>query len=479
MSTEPHQITRFAEQGFWEQGHSPALSPLDGRYHATAAPLANWLSEDALNRARLHVEAAWIEFLTDSGIIPGCEPLSTKQRNYLYQLSLDFNEQRRTRLAELESETRHDVKAVEYLVREHMLAGDPKLAGLVELAHFLCTSEDINNLSYALCVREALHQVWIPAADGLVADLRKIASATADIPMLARTHGQPATPTTVGKELAVFVSRLESQASHIKGTPILGKLNGATGTYSAHVAVLPKVDWQQASQQFVESLGLVWNPLTTQIEPHDWQIRLYTELEHFNLIAHNLATDCWQYISLGYFKQRSEGSTGSSTMPHKINPIRFENAEANLEMSNAVLGALATNLATTRMQRDLTDSSLQRNIGVGFGYSLVAIENLRGGLARLDVDTDLVLRDLNAHPEVLSEAIQQALRLAALTGSEASEEPYTLLKTITRGHMVSLEDMRDVIRNADMSTELRSRLLAMTPADYTGLAPKLVDSAED
>ncbi len=474
MPSKTHHSPRFADQGFWEETHAPALSPLDGRYRATAAPLADWLSEDALNRARLYVEVAWVEFLTDRGVIPGHGPLSDEDSAYLYQLPSNFDQQRRERLAEFEAETRHDVKAVEYLLREHMAAGGSEISSLVELAHFLCTSEDINNLSYALCVREALHQVWLPAATNLMVDLSALAASAADVAMLSRTHGQPATPTTMGKELAVFVGRLQTQISHINATPILGKLNGATGTYSAHVAVLPDVDWQDLSDQFVESLGLEWNPLTTQIEPHDWQVRLYSELEHFNRIAHNLATDCWQYISLGYFKQRSEGSTGSSTMPHKINPIRFENAEANLEMSNAVLGALAANLATTRMQRDLTDSSLQRNIGVGFGYSLVALENLRGGLARLDVDRQLMAEDLAAHPEVLSEAVQQALRLAALTGSDSSDEPYALLKNLTRGRQVTLEDIREVIRKAQMPRDLQDRLLSMEPADYIGLARSLV-----
>lgn len=474
----------FAQTGWHEPDFSPALSPLDGRYRSAAGPLTNWLSEDALNRARLYVEINWIVFLTRNQVIKGIAPLTDAQELYLRDLPGNFNVSRRERLAQFEQETRHDVKAVEYLVREHLEnSNQPELLKLLELTHFLCTSEDINNLSYALCIKEALAQVWVPAAQQLVDDLASLSANSADAAMLARTHGQPATPTTMGKEMAVFVARLQNQIDHIKAAPIVGKLNGATGTYSAHVAVLPDADWQALSKSFVESLGLTWNPITTQIEPHDWQANLYSHVEHFNRIAHNFATDIWMYISLGYFKQRSEGSTGSSTMPHKINPIRFENAEANLEMSNAVLGALAANLTTTRMQRDLTDSSLQRNIGIGFGYSLVAIENLKSGLKNLALNEELLAEDLAKHPEVLSEAVQQALRLAALTtepteGAQA-QEPYALLKNLTRGKEVSIQDIRAVIESANLPEPLRSKLLTMEPKDYIGIAPVIARETVD
>lgn len=483
--TEHQPTSTFGSLGPLPSGERAALSPLDGRYRAIAAPLADWLSEEALNRARLFVEVRWIEFLLEQRVIPGLPELNDDARDHLRSLPAQFTDNQRRRLADLEAETRHDVKAVEYLVREH-ISERPDLAPLAELVHFLCTSEDINNLAYALSIQAALRRVWLPAATGLRDTLAKMAHRAAFQPMLARTHGQSATPTTMGKELAVFVSRLTRQLDRIKSTRFQGKLNGATGTYSAHAAVLPDADWRTLSRQFVESLGLVWNPLTTQIEPHDWQVDLYQDVVHLNRIAHNLATDCWTYISLGYFEQKTEGTTGSSTMPHKVNPIRFENAEANLEMSNAVLEVLASSLSTTRLQRDLSDSSLQRNIGVGFGYSLVAIDNLRSGLSRLTVADKRMADELDAHPEVLSEAVQQALRLASLLSSTASNgnqneggpEPYALLKNLTRGRTVTIEDIRAVVRSADMPATLKDRLLQMSPADYTGLAPELARGVE-
>ncbi len=474
----------------WTTDRFVPLSPLDGRYRASVQPLAPWLSEEGLNRMRLHIEAEWFVFALDSGLFPGVAPLTEEESEYVRSLPREYTGDQRERLAQLEAETRHDVKAVEYLLREHLQAAPgSRLAELQELAHFLCTSEDINNLSYALCVKTAMEQVWIPAAKRLVGQLSQMAHDYAGVPMLARTHGQPATPTTVGKELAVFASRMGQQLDRIQNAEYRGKFNGATGTYSAHVAVLPTIDWQQTSSDFVSSLGLTWNPVTTQIEPHDWQGNLFGDVIHFNRIAHNLATDCWMYISLGYFKQnlQGEGNTGSSTMPHKVNPIRFENAEANLEMSDGVLEVLSRTLATSRMQRDLSDSSMQRNIGIGLGYSLVALDNLLTGLSKLDVDQELVARDLEDHPEVLSEAIQQALRVAALVATASSadagtddsattaKEPYKMLKDLTRGRQVQLEDLRLVVRESNLPSDLRDRLLSMKPSDYIGIAEDLAD----
>lgn len=459
--------------------HQPpsALSPLDGRYREITEPLGRWLSETGLNQARIDVEVAWMLFLLQRELIPAMEPLTPAQVDYLRSINIFTDEARRTRLAELEAETRHDVKAVEYLIRESLPeAPDGGLDHLAELVHFLCTSEDINNLAYALTVRAAVEQVWLPQAEALRDELLAMARRYADVPMLARTHGQPATPTTMGKEIGVFAARMTRALGRVRGAEYLGKLNGATGTYSAHVSVLPAVDWVQVSREFVESLGLTANLVTTQIEPHDWQVELYSAVTHFNRVAHNLATDCWGYISLGYFRQNlaGQGSTGSSTMPHKVNPIRFENAEANLEMSEGVFEVLSRTLATARFQRDLSDSSMQRNIGVAFGYSLVALDNLRRGLASLQLDRDLLAAELDDHPEVLSEAVQQALRLGSLTNpDDDGPEPYLLLKQLTRGRTVSLEDLREVIAGAGLPEELEQTLLQMTPADYVGLAEDL------
>ncbi len=473
------------EPGFWEEDFQPPLSPLDGRYRRYAAPLSLWLSEEALNRARLYVEVRWLAFVLDAEVIKGLPKLTQEEMQYLLSLPRNFRSESRTQLAAFEAETRHDVKAVEYLLRNHLEnSGNPKLAAYVELAHFLCTSEDINNLAYALSVKAALEQVWLPKAKELARTLQTMSQRFAATKMLARTHGQPATPTTLGKELKVFATRLENQLEIIEATPIFGKLNGATGTFSAHLALFPGAPWQELSKTFVESLGLSWQSVTTQIEPHDWQIALYDRCSHFGRIAHNLATDMWSYISLGYFKQQAEGTTGSSTMPHKVNPIRFENAEANLEMSDAIFTVLSKSLSTTRMQRDLSDSALQRNIGVAFGYSLVALENLTAGLGRLSANDELMAGELDAHPEVISEAIQQALRVGVLLGVESGggvenesapehSDPYTALRELTRGHDVNLSDLHAQVRTGALPEELRARLLDLEPSSYTGLAEQI------
>lgn len=456
-----------------------ALGPLDGRYRSVVAPLVDHLSEAALNRERLHVEVEWFLHLADSGLFSSPQP-SPADRSYLRAVVSDFDGDTIAQLAEIERTTVHDVKAVEYLLRRHLAAAPEHEAGtvlpeLAELVHFACTSEDVNNLAYALLVRGAVTEVWLPAAGQLVAELAELARQTAAQPMLARTHGQPATPTTLGKELAVLAHRLRRQLRRIAGAEYLGKLNGATGTFAAHQVAVPEADWLATSRSFVEGLGLTWNPLTTQIESHDWQSELYGDIARFNRILHNLATDVWTYISLGYFVQvRGQGSVGSSTMPHKVNPIRFENAEANLELSCALLESLAATLVTSRLQRDLTDSTSQRNVGVAFGHSLLAIDNVRRGLAGLDVDAAALTRDLDANWEVLAEAIQTAMRAAAVAGVAGMADPYERLKELTRGRAVTPEALREFVAGLGLPDDVAARLSRLTPADYTGLAAKLV-----
>lgn len=451
-----------------------ALGPLDGRYRAQTAPLTDYLSEAALNRDRVHVEVEWFIHLCRERVLPGLEPLSEEQEAGLRRLATDFDADSVRRLAEIEAVTVHDVKAVEYFIGEHL--EQLGLARLTPLVHFGCTSEDINNLAYAVGIRDAVHQVWLPAARKLVAQVAQLAESARDVPMLSRTHGQPATPTTLGKEMAVLAHRLDRQVRHVADQEILGKINGATGTYAAHVASVPGADWQAVSRGFVEHLGLDWNPLTTQIESHDWQAELYSSMAHFNRVLHNLCTDVWSYISIGYFRQIPvAGATGSSTMPHKINPIRFENAEANLELSNALLDSLGSTLVTSRWQRDLTDSSAQRNIGVAMGHSLLAISNVAQGLAKLDVAQEVLAEDLDHNWEVLAEAIQMVMRAEAIAGTEGLDNPYERLKDLTRGHRVDQQRLQEFVAELGLSEEATARLSALTPATYTGLAAQLVD----
>ena len=448
------------------------LSPLDGRYREAVAPLAEFLSEAGLNRARTHVEVEWIIFLTQQGLF-GTSPLSNDAVTALRAHVSDFGQNDIDALAELEAVTRHDVKAVEYLVRSWLEAEG--LSSLAELTHITCTSEDINNLSYALTVRDALEKIWLPAFESTISGLRTLAQSHANTPMLSRTHGQPATPTTLGKEMAVFVYRLDRVRRQISENEFLGKFSGAAGNFAAHRIAEPEADWPALSQSFVESLGLTWNPLTTQIESHDWQAELYARMAHANRILHNAATDIWTYVSLGYFRQiPQEGATGSSTMPHKINPIRFENAEANLEISCALLDSLAATLVTSRMQRDLTDSSTQRNIGVAFGHSLLALQNLSRGLTELDVAVDALAADLEQNWEVLGEAIQTVIRAEVLAGRSTISDPYALLKELTRGKRLTAQDLRDFVSRLDVSDEAKSRLMALTPATYVGDSAALV-----
>lgn len=464
-----------------------ALGALDGRYRGVVAPLVNHLSEASLNRARVFVEVEWLIHLLDNHILPGAPELTDADRQYLRQITADFNGDAVTTLAQIEAETRHDVKAVEYYLKAKLDAAAEVLPGTVlpqlhEVVHIFCTSEDINNLSYALIIKAAVEQTWLPLAAALVNDIRERATQAADTPMLSRTHGQPATPTTLGKELAVFAHRLGRQLKRIKSTEYLGKINGATGTFSAHVTALPQVNWPEVSRTFVaDVLGLDWNPLTTQIESHDWQAELYADIARFNRIAHNFATDAWTYISWGFFHQNlaAQGSTGSSTMPHKVNPIRFENAEANLEISCALLEMLAATLVTSRLQRDLTDSSTQRNVGSALGHSYLALDNLRKGLAGVDFNAECMMQDLDENWEVLGEAIQQTMRVAAIAGAEGMENPYERLKELTRGNRVNGEEMRQFIASLGLPAEYEARLLELSPATYVGVASQLLKFLPD
>ena len=449
------------------------LSPLDGRYRAFVSELGEYLSEAGLNRARVRVEVEWLIALTDRSLFDSA-PLTAEQKVALRQLAIGFGQPEIDELATLEATTRHDVKAVEYLVRRRLEALG--LDHIAELTHFAATSEDINNLSYAVTVSEAVREVWLPKFRAVIDALRRRARDYRTDAMLARTHGQPATPTTMGKELAVFVFRLERIVRQIEASEYLGKFSGATGTFAAHVAAEPSVDWPVVSREFVEGLGLTWNPLTTQIESHDWQAELYSRVSHANRVLHNLATDVWAYISIGYFRQiPQEGATGSSTMPHKINPIRFENAEANLELSSAILDSLAATLVTSRMQRDLTDSTTQRNIGVGFGHSLLALDNILRGLGEIDIDRTLLAADLDSNWEILGEAIQTVIRAEVTAGRSSIEDPYLLLKELTRGKRINRADLVEFVSGLEIGDAAKQRLLELTPGTYVGLAGSLVD----
>jgi adenylosuccinate lyase len=451
-----------------------ALGPLDGRYRAAAAPLVDHLSEPALNRARLHVEVEWFIHLCETYAVPGARALTADETALLRAIPAQFGADGIREHAEIEKVTVHDVKAIEYYIKRRIEG--TSLEPLAELVHFACTSEDINNLSYALMVKGAVQQVWLPAADALVGQISELARSTAGVAMLSRTHGQTATPTTLGKELAVLAHRLRRQLRRVESQEYLGKINGATGTFGAHTAAVPDTDWIAVSQGFVEGLGLTWNPLTTQIESHDWQAELYADVARFGRILHNLATDVWTYISLGYFAQAAvAGAIGSSAMPHKINPIRFENAEANLEISAALFDTLGSTLVTSRLQRDLTDSTSQRNIGVAFGHSLLAIDNVRRGLGALSVNEAVLAADLDGSWEVLAEPIQSAMRAAAVAGVPGMENPYERLKDLTRGQTIDAAAIQTFVGGLELPADVKSRLSALTPGTYVGLAETLVE----
>ncbi|MEO5743814.1 MAG: adenylosuccinate lyase [Terracoccus sp.] len=455
-----------------------ALGALDGRYRGVVAPLVDHLSEAALNRQRVHVEIEWLINQTTHHVVPGVRSLTGDETAALRRVVDEFGPDQVAELGEIERVTVHDVKAVEYFLKQRLAEIAPADVdrGIAELIHFGATSEDINNLSYALMVKGSVEQVWRPRAGSLVEQVKALARELKDVPLLAHTHGQPATPTTMGKELAVLAHRLGRQLRRIDGQEYLGKFNGATGTFGAHALALPDVDWPAVSREFVEGLGLTWNPLTTQIESHDWQAELYSDIARFNRILHNLCTDVWTYISLGYFAQvRGHGTVGSSTMPHKVNPIRFENAEANLEVSNALLDVLGSTLVESRLQRDLTDSSMQRNIGTAFGHSLLALDNVSRGLSGLDAVPEAMARDLDRNWEVLGEPIQSAMRALGAQGVPGMDEPYERLKELTRGRRIDGDDLGEFVRGLGFPPEVEARFLALTPQTYTALAARLVD----
>ena len=453
------------------------LSPLDGRYAPLVADLAESFSEATLNRTRLEVEIEWLIALTDHGV-GGSSALSEQKKSALRAHVTNFSRDDVEKLASIEATTQHDVKAVEYFLRG--ILDDEGLSDISELAHFAATSEDINNLSYALMVKRSVTTVWMPEALAVHQTLVELAKKWRDIPMLARTHGQPATPTTFGKELAVFAHRLRTALDEVALCRYPGKFNGASGTYSAHVSAWPSADWPAISKAFVESLGLEWNPLTTQIESHDGQVRLFQRMNHAGRILHNLCTDAWTYISLGYLRQiPQEGATGSSTMPHKVNPIRFENAEANLEIAGGLFDTLSATLVTSRLQRDLTDSTTQRNIGVAMGHQMVALKNIQRGLSEVDVDADAMAHDLETNVEVLAEAIQTVIRAEIVAGHSSITDPYDVVKKLTRGKRVTPESLMEFVDTLDISDSAKASLRELRPATYTGLASSLVDYLDD
>ena len=441
-----------------------ALSSVDGRYASKTAALRPVCSEYGLIHRRTIVEIRWFQALCAHPGIPELPRLSSASSDYLDELVASFDEAAAGRVKEIESVTNHDVKAVEYFLKEKF-SRVPELAAHAEFLHFACTSEDINNLAYALMARDAHHDVMAPAMAKVDAALAGIASANAARPMLSRTHGQTASPTTLGKEIANVVQRLRRQVAVMESQQYLGKINGAVGNFNAHLSAYPDVDWPALSREFVESLGLVWNPYTTQIEPHDWMAELFHALARYHTILIDLCRDIWAYISIGYFKQKTvEGEVGSSTMPHKVNPIDFENAEGNLGVSNALLEHLASKLPRSRWQRDLTDSTVLRAIGTAYGHSLVALASLLKGLSKLEVNEARLDEDLDAAWEVLAEPIQTVMRRYGI------ENPYEQLKALTRGKAITAADLESFVNGLDLPAEARDALLALTPAGYTGNA---------
>ncbi|TAL73623.1 MAG: adenylosuccinate lyase [Rhodanobacter sp.] len=447
-----------------------ALSPLDGRYAGKVEALRPIFSELGLMHRRVHVEIEWLLALGNESTIGELPAFTPTQVKHLHTIADSFGIEEGARIKAIEATTNHDVKAVEYFIKER-IGADPALAQAREFVHFACTSEDINNLSYALMLRDARSEVLLPAMERVTAKLRELAHANAALPMLARTHGQTASPTTLGKELANVVARLARQREQLAAVAIPGKINGAVGNYNAHTIAYPEVDWRAFSQRFVESLGLTWNPYTTQIEPHDGIAEYCDAVRRANTILIDLARDTWGYISLGYFRQKlKDGEVGSSTMPHKVNPIDFENAEGNFGLANAMLDHFATKLPISRWQRDLTDSTVLRALGVAFGHTLVGYESLLKGLGKLTVNADRIESDLGASWEVLAEAVQTVMRRYGLP------QPYEQLKALTRGHGMTAQTMHDFIQQLDLPADAKQRLLALTPGTYTGLAADLAQA---
>ncbi|MGY0557025.1 adenylosuccinate lyase [Lysobacter sp. A421] len=444
-----------------------ALSPLDGRYAGKVDALRPIFSEFGLIKARVKVEVEWLLALANEPGIEELAPFSAEATARLRELADGLSVEDAARVKEIERTTNHDVKAVEYLIKER-LKNDVELGPALEFVHFACTSEDINNLSYALMLNEARQTVLLPRLDQLIEKLRAMAHEHAALPMLSRTHGQTASPTTVGKELANVVARLRRQGETLAAAPMPGKINGAVGNYNAHVAAYPDVDWPAFSQHFVHSLGLNWQPYTTQIEPHDGIAEICDAQRRIDTIAIDLCRDIWGYISLGYFKQSVKaGEVGSSTMPHKVNPIDFENAEGNFGIANALFGHFAVKLPISRFQRDLTDSTVLRALGTAFGHALIGYDALLRGLDKLTTNPERLAADLDASWEVLAEAVQTVMRRHGLPN------PYEQLKALTRGHGINEASMREFIDGLELPADARQRLLDMTPGSYIGHAEKL------
>ncbi len=449
-----------------------AVSSVDGRYAGRTVNLREIFSEYGLIRYRVIVEIRWFQALAASADIPRVATLSDTANGYLDGLIKDFDLEAAQRVKAIEATTNHDVKAVEYYLKE-CFAKQSELSGLSEFLHFACTSEDINNLSYALMMLDAREQVFLPAYADMEQALTAIASEHADVPMLSRTHGQTASPTTLGKEIANVAMRLQRQSETLQQQTVLGKINGAVGNFNAHITACPDVDWPQFARRFVESLGLNWNPWTTQIEPHDWMAESFHTISRYNTVLIDLCRDIWAYISIGYFGQKTiAGEIGSSTMPHKVNPIDFENAEGNLGVANALLGHLAEKLPLSRWQRDLTDSTVLRTIGTAAGHSVIAYASLLKGLGKLQLNEQRLADDLDDSWEVLAEPIQTVMRLYGI------ENPYEQLKALTRGKAINAEILAEFVKTLAIPDTARQQLLDLTPAAYTGNAASMARSLD-
>jgi len=450
-----------------------AISPIDGRYARHTGTLRELLSEYGLIRFRVLVELRWFQCLASEPGIPELPPLSAQQDKAIDEIIDGFNIEDAGRVKAFEATTNHDVKAIEYLVKEKLSAIDG-LAPHIEFVHFACTSEDINNLSHGLMLQGAMKSAIEPLMTDVIDAVASLAKEHAATPMLSRTHGQVASPTTMGKELANVVARLKRQLATVQNTALLGKINGAVGNYNAHVSAYPDVDWLALSEQFVTQLGLTWNPYTTQIEPHDYIAELFQAICRFNTILLDFDRDIWSYISIGYFKQKKvDGETGSSTMPHKVNPIDFENSEGNLGLANALLSHLAEKLPVSRWQRDLTDSTVLRNVGVGLSYSLIAYHSALKGIGKLELNEDALAKDLEQSWEVLAEPIQTIMRKHGIA------EPYEKLKAMTRGESLSRQRISSMLDELDLPENVKKDILSLTPANYIGEAQRLVSRLLD
>ncbi|MFT7235521.1 MAG: adenylosuccinate lyase [Methylophagaceae bacterium] len=441
-----------------------AISPIDGRYADKTQALRPFFSEYGLLRARVEVELRWLHLLGANADIPEVPKFSANAEQFINDMILNFSVEDAAVIKDIERETNHDVKAVEYFIKRQFKDND-ELNKVSEFVHFACTSEDINNTAYGIMLKQAREQVILPQMDTIVGTLRKLAHDYADTPMLSRTHGQPASPTTIGKEITNVVQRLELQRTHVAAVLLFGKMNGAVGNYNAHLSAYPHVDWPMMAHAFVTGLGLRWNQYTTQIEPHDYMAELFQAMIRFNTVLLDFCRDIWSYISIGYFKQKTvKGEIGSSTMPHKVNPIDFENAEGNLGIANAMFDHLALKLPISRWQRDLSDSTVLRNLGVGLSHSLLAYGSALKGISKLEVNPNAMLADLDANWEVLAEPIQTVMRRYGI------ENPYEKLKDLTRGQRVNEQIMLDFINNLELPEQAKAQLRQLTPANYIGNA---------